>query len=321
MPNTIRDFVPADAGQTPRLTEVATFMRSRTLPMEQAGEADIAIVGVPFDLGTAYHLGGSRHGPTAIRKESRGLGFIDGYKSIAPARVVDLGDVPVYPRNFDKSLDIITECFRNLAEKGALPLVLGGDHTIPLPILRGLVRSGDVGMVHFDAHSDTSDETRGMKITHGTTFRRAVEEGLVDPKRVIQIGLRGGPLYSEEDYAWAREAGMTIVTTDVFEERGRAWVIEEARRVVGNAPTYVSFDIDGLDAVYCPGTGAPEPGGFSMRDAMVMLRGLRGANIIGADICEVCPPVDSSGITALHAAHLGFELLCLLAETARNRAR
>ncbi|RWN86088.1 MAG: agmatinase, partial [Mesorhizobium sp.] len=204
MTNTIRDFVPADDGQTLPFAEMATFMRSRALPMEQAGEADIAIVGVPFDLGTAYHLGGSRHGPTAIRKESRGLGSIEAYRSIAPARVVDLGDVPVYPRNFDKSLDIITECFRNLSEKGVLPLVLGGDHTIPLPILRGLLRGGNVGMVQFDAHSDTNDEFRGMKITHGTTFRRAVEEGLIDPKRVIQIGLRGGPRYTEEDLAWAR---------------------------------------------------------------------------------------------------------------------
>ncbi|QRM32890.1 agmatinase [Microvirga sp. VF16] len=322
MAKPITDFAPADASLTPRFAEVATFMRTRSLPMGQAGDVDVGIVGVPFDLGTSYRAG-SRHGPASIREQSRALRLINGHTGTAPfeiARIADLGDTPIHPLNFDESLKIITDSFRDLGEKGVRPLALGGDHTISLPILRGLVRNGDVGMVHFDAHSDTSDETRGMKISHSTPFRRAVEEGLLDPRRVIQIGLRG-QMYSNDDYGWARDVGMTIITMDDFETRGRAAVIDEARRVVGNAPTYLSFDIDGLDSIYCPGTGVPEPGGFSMRDAMVVFRGLRGIDLIGADICEVAPHLDVGGITSIHAAHLGFELLCLLAEAARSRTK
>ncbi|MDX0482430.1 agmatinase [Sinorhizobium medicae] len=296
-------------------------MRTRSLPMERAGEIDVGVVGVPFDLGTSYRVG-SRHGPAGIREASRALRLNNGHTGVAPfeiARIADLGDAPIHPLNFEQSLEIITQCFRNLSDKATRPLALGGDHTISLPILRGIVRSGMVGMVHFDAHSDTSDETRGMKISHATPFRRAVEEGLLDPKRVIQIGLRS-QVYSLDEYAWPRAAGMTLITMDDFEARSRSAVIEEARRVIGDAPTYVSFDIDGLDAIYCPGTGVPEPGGFSMRDALVMLRGLRGINLVGADICEVSPHLDVAGITSLHAAHLGFELLCLLAESARHHA-
>ncbi|MER9476127.1 agmatinase [Mesorhizobium sp. M0520] len=287
--------------------------------MERAGEVKVGIFGVPFDLGTSYRAG-SRHGPAAIREASRVLRLINGHTGVAPfdiARIADLGDVPVHPLNFEQSIEIITDCFGQLSRKAVRPLALGGDHTISLPILRGIARSGDVGMVHFDAHTDTEDETRGMKIDHSTPFRRAIEEGLIDPKRIIQIGLRG-QVGSRDDYAWARGAGLTLVTMDDFEARGRTAVIAEARRVVGDGPAYVSFDIDGLDAIYCPGTGVPEPGGFSMRDAMVMLRSLRGINLIGADICEVSPYLDVAGITSLHAAHLGFELLCLLAESARD---
>lgn len=315
----ISEFAPADAGRTPRFADLATFMRSKAMTIDEANDVDVAVVGVPFDLGTSFRVG-SRHGPASIREQSRALRLVNVHTKIAPfeiTRIADLGDTPIHPLNFDQSLEIITDCFRALGFRGIRPLILGGDHTISLPVLRGLAPGGGVGMVHFDAHSDTSDETRGMRISHSTPFRRAVEEGLLDPKRVIQIGLRG-TMYSNDDYAWARDVGMHLVTMDVFEEKGRSAVVQEARAIVGDLPTYISFDIDGLDAIYCPGTGVPEPGGFSMRDALVMLRGLQGINLIGADICEVCPPLDTSGITALHAAHLGYEMLCLLAVASRD---
>ncbi len=319
MERPISDFAPADAGNTPRFADLATFLRSKSLPLDQASDVDVGIVGVPFDLGTSFRVG-SRHGPASIRDESRALRLVNVHTKVAPfeiARIADLGDTPIHPLNFDLSLKIIADIFRKVRESNVRPLILGGDHTISLPALRGLVTDGPVGMVHFDAHSDTSDETRGMKISHSTPFRRAVEEGLLDPKRVIQIGLRG-TMYSNDDYAWAREVGMHLVTMDDFEEKGRAAVIEEARSLVGDGQTYISFDIDGLDSIYCPGTGVPEPSGLTMRDAMVILRGLQGVDVIGADICEVCPPLDVAGITALHAAHLGYELLCLLAVAARD---
>ncbi|RVG23096.1 agmatinase [Sinorhizobium meliloti] len=313
------DFSPTDANRTPRFAEIATFMRTKTVPMELADEVNVGVVGVPFDLGSSYRAG-SRHGPAAIREASRALRLVNGHTGVAPfeiACIADLGDAKIHPLNFDQSIEIITQCFLELKKMAVRPLVLGGDHTISLPILRGLVQRSKVGMVHFDAHSDTSDETRGMKISQATPFRRAVEEGLLDPERVVQIGLRG-QLYGRDDYKWARSVGMTLITIDDFEERGRSAVIDEIRHIVGIWPTYVSFDIDCLDAVFCPGTGVPEPGGISMRDALVMLRGLRGIDLIGADICEVSPHLDVGGITSLHAAHLGFEMLCLLAESSQD---
>ncbi len=321
MSDLIQDLAPLDVSKTPRFAEVATFMRTRPIPMDQAKDLDVGIVGVPFDLGTNFRPG-SRFGPAGIREASRIIRLINGRTRVAPfeiARIADIGDTPVHPVLFDESIKIITECFCRISEKGIRPLALGGDHTISLPILRGLARNEAVGMIHFDAHSDTGDQVRGSKINHGTPFRRAVEEGLLDPKRVVQIGLRS-QIASQDEYDWARSVGMTLITMDDYESMGRAAVIEEARRVVGDGKTYLSFDIDGLDAIYCPGTGVPEPGGFSMRDALVMLGGFRGINMIGADICEVAPYLDSAGITSLHAAHLGFELICLLAEASREHA-
>nr|WP_246777079.1 agmatinase [Microvirga sp. VF16] len=296
-------------------------MRSKALPLEHAGDINVGIVGVPFDLGTVYRVG-SRHGPASIREQSRPIKPVNFHTKVAPfeiARIADLGDTPVHPLSTDASLEIITDWFNQIRDCSVRPLVLGGDHTLSLPVLRGLARDGAVGMIQFDAHSDTSDETRGMKISHGTPFRRAVEEGLIDPKRVIQIGLRG-TAYSSDDNEWAREVGITMVTMDDFEAKGRDAVIAEARAVVGDLPTYITFDIDGLDHSHCPGTGVPEPAGFSMRDALVILRGLQGIDVIGADVVEVCPPLDVGDMTARNAAYLGFELLCLLAVASRNRS-
>lgn len=317
----IEEFKPVDVTKSAKFSEIATFMRARWLPLERAEEIDVGIVGVPFDIGTLYRTG-TRQGPAAIREMSRSLRFLNRHTGVAPfdiVRIADLGDADVNPISFDESIESIAKCFAELSQKGVRPLSFGGDHTIPLPILRGLASKGPVALVQFDAHSDTSDHWRGVKISHATTFRRAVEEGLVDPNRTIQIGLRS-QMSTKDDYKWAQDAGMTLITMDDFENRGRAAIIEEAKRVVGDAPTYVSFDIDGLDSIYCPGTGVPEPGGFSMRDGQLMLSGLHGVNVIGADICEVSPSLDAANITSLHAAHLGFELLCLLAHSAHSRA-
>lgn len=317
----IADFAPADVNKMPRFAGIASFMRSRIIAMEEAEAIDVGIIGVPFDLGTMYRAG-SRHGPASIREASRVLRLINGHTGVAPfqnARIADLGDVPVHPAQFDESMNIISDAIRHLSDANVRPLVLGGDHSISLPVLRGLAHDAPVGMIHFDAHSDTADVVRGFKYTHSSPFRRAVEEGLIDPKRTVQIGLRS-QMGSQDDYAWAREMGMTLITMDDFEAMGRDKVIAESRRVVGDTPTYLSFDIDGLDAIYCPGTGVPEPGGFSMRDALVMLRGFQGIDFVGADICEVAPYLDHGNITSVHAAHLGFELLCLIAVNVRDGA-
>ncbi|MBW8637563.1 agmatinase [Hoeflea sp. WL0058] len=315
----IGEFAPRDPNQSPRFAEVATFMRARSLSLGEASLVDVGIVGMPFDLGTHYRSG-SRHAPAAVREASRVLRDWNGHTGVAPfktARIADLGDVPVHPVDFNASLEAGTDMFSEVKKAGVRPLALGGDHTVSLPILRALAADGQLGMVHFDAHSDTADSIRGSKINNSTPFRRAVEESLIDPKRTIQIGLRS-QISSEDEYEWARDVGMTLITMDDFEGRGRSAIIEKTREIIADGQTYISFDIDSLDSVYCPGTGVPEPGGFSMRDAMVMLRSLRGADIVGADIVEISPSLDISGITALHGAHLGFEILCLLAEASRQ---
>ncbi|RWD41531.1 MAG: agmatinase [Mesorhizobium sp.] len=310
------DFAPVDANKVPKFAGIGSFMRSRVVDMEEARGVDIGIVGVPFDLGTTFRPG-SRFAPVSIREASRIVRMSNGYTGVNPfklAKIADLGDVGVHPSQFDESYNTIAAAFRAIKDKAVRPLVLGGDHSISLPVLRGLAHDGAVGMIHFDAHSDTVDLVRGFKYTHSSPFRRAVEEGLLDPKRTVQIGLRSGPA----DCEWSRSVGMVVITMDDFESMGRDKVIAEARRVVGEAPTYLSFDIDGLDSIYCPGTGVPEPGGFTMRDALVMLRGFEGVNFIGADVCEVAPYLDHGNITSLHAANLGFEILCLMAINVRD---
>jgi guanidinopropionase len=233
-------------------------------------------------------------------------------------QVADVGDVPQNPLDLADSIQKIQAFFATLHAAGVVPVTAGGDHTITLPILRALATEGPVGCIHFDAHADTLDTLLGTKINHGTPFRRAVEEGLIDPRRMIQIGLRG-TRYSDEDIAFGADVGMRLITMDDYEEMGRAHVITEARRVVGEGPTYITFDIDGLDPIYAIGTGAPEPGGLSMRDAQVMLRGLRGLQLIGGDVCEVSPPLDPTGHTALNAANLMFEILCVVADAVAQR--
>ena len=208
--------------------------------------------------------------------------------------------------------------YTKLRAADVVPVSAGGDHSITLPILRALAKDRPLGMFHVDAHTDTWDEEMGSRFSHGTPFRRAVEEDLLDPKRVIQIGIRGAA-NSDEAWAFSAEAGMRVVTMDEFERVGAAAVIEEARKVIGEGPTYLTFDVDGLDPTYAPGTGTPEIGGLTTREGLALVRGMRGANLVGGDVVEVSPPFDSTGNTALVGATMMYEILCLLAEAVAQR--
>jgi guanidinopropionase len=320
MPDTTNEppLQPLNAAVIPRFAEAATFMR--TPRVSDPTKVDIALVGVPFDLGTGFRTG-ARQGPAQIREMSRIIRRVNATSRIAPFRlcnVADMGDTAINPFDLLQSVDKITAFFKNLAQHDVAPIAAGGDHTITLPILRGLFKGEKFGAVHFDAHADTLDTYLGTKINHATPFRRLVEEGILDPKRTIQIGLRG-TRFGDDDIQYGYDVGMRIVTMDDFEEMGRKEVISECRRVCGTGPTYITFDIDGLDPVYCIGTGVPEPGGLSMRDAQVIIRGLQGMNLIGGDICEVLPLADPTGHTALNAANLMFEMLCVIADSRVNR--
>ena len=292
----------------------------RTRRHEPGPDVDIGLVGVPFDIGLNYRSG-ARQGPAGVREASRVIRRVHPSSGIKPfelCNVADIGDAPVNPLEPLGSIDSIAAFYAKLHAMGVIPVSAGGDHTVTLPILRGIVKDGPVGVVHFDAHADTLDELLGSRVNHATVFRRGVEEGILDPERVVQIGLRG-TRYSDEDIQYGYDVGMRVITMDDFEEMGRKAVIAESRKVAGDGPTYITFDMDGLDPVYCPGTGAPEPGGLSMRDAQVMIRGLRGLNLIGGDVCEVAPPLDPAGHTALNAANLMFEILCVVAEAVARR--
>jgi guanidinopropionase len=275
---------------------------------------DVALVGVPFDGGTTNRPG-ARHGPREIRNQSSLMRRINA-NGIAPydkLRAADLGDAPVNPIDLLDSLAQIEAFFKPIAAAGAIPIAAGGDHLITLPTLRALARHRPVGLIHFDAHSDTNDKYFGENpYTHGTPFRRAVEEGLLDPKICVQIGLRG-TYYHESDWDFPRATGFRLITMDEVMDRGTAAIMAEARAIIGAAPVYISFDIDSLDPAFAVGTGTPEIGGLSTREAQRMLRALAGANIIGADVVEVSPPFDPSGLTALTGATMMFELLCAIA--------
>jgi guanidinopropionase len=316
---TTQRYEPIDSGVTPRFAGHSTFMR---LPVvTDPRKLDIAIVGVPWDGGTTNRPG-PRHGPRQVREMSSLIKRVHSVTKVSPyevCRVADFGDAPVNPIDLDRSLESIREYFGQIVEAGAVPLAIGGDHLSSLPILRVVGKKRPVGMIHFDAHSDTVDTYfGGLKYTHGTPFRRAIEEELLDPKRVVQIGIRGST-YSEDERDWPLQQGIRIISIEEFEKLGADAVIAEARRIVADGPTYVSFDIDALDPAFAPGTGTPEFAGLTSRETMRLLRGLRNLNLVGADVVEVSPPFDPSGGTALAAANLAFELLCLLAEAVAQK--
>jgi guanidinopropionase len=310
---------PVDGTTTPRFASVPTFMR---VPLEpDPAKLDIALVGVPWDGGTTNRPG-ARHGPREIRNMSSLMRRVHHVSRIAPyelCRIGDHGDAPINPVDLMDSLARIEGFYGKLHAAGAVPLTAGGDHLISLPILRAIARARPVGMVHFDAHSDTNDSYfGGHKLTHGTPFRRAIEEGLLDPKRTVQIGIRGS-IYNVDDEKFAVDAGIRIIHIEEFFTLGVDQVVAEARRIAGSGPTYISFDVDGLDPAYAPGTGTPEIGGFSTAEAQRMVRGLQGLDLIGGDVVEVSPPFDPSGNTAIVGATMMFEILCVLADAVHRR--
>lgn len=303
-------FQPLDSGLVPRFAGPSTFMR---LPMARPDEVDIALSGIPFD-GGATNRTGARHGPREIRNQSslvRRVHHVTGTSPFDRIRAGDCGDAPINPLDLMASLESIEAFHAQIQAAGARPLTAGGDHLTTLPILRAVAKQGPVGLVQFDAHSDTYDSFFGSRYNHGTPFRRAIEEGLVDPRRMIQIGIRGA-ISDAANYDFARAEGVRIVFIEEFMARGVADVMAEARAIIGDQPTYLSFDIDALDPSFAPGTGTPEIGGLSTREAQAMIRLMEGANLVGADLVEVSPPLDPSGLTALTGATLMFELLCVM---------
>nr|WP_298686310.1 agmatinase [uncultured Dongia sp.] len=298
----------------PRYTGIPTFMR---VPMVGDWDAvDIGLIGVPYDGGVTNRAG-ARHGPREIRNQSSLMRTYHHVTRVSPydlVSVADLGDVLFkHLLEHPKALDEIETVFAKIKAHNIIPLSAGGDHTISLPILRALAKDGPVGMIHIDAHTDTWDMFQGSKFSHGSPFRNATEEGLLDPKRVIQIGIRGAQT-TADGWDFSEKSGMRVVYMEEFAEIGVPAVIKEARRVVGDGPVYLSFDVDGLDPIYTPGTGTPEIGGITTLEAQQLLRGLRHLNYMGADVVEVAPPFDPTGNTALVAATLMYEILCLIAE-------
>jgi guanidinopropionase len=285
-------------------------------------ELDIAIVGVPWDGGTASPVG-SRHAPRTIRVMSNRLRRLHPLLETSPfdmCAVGDVGDVKIDPFDQAKSLTAIEAFYSELASHGVHPITAGGDHLVTLPILRAVARHAPVGVVHFDAHSDTAEAgSDGSRYTAATPFRRAVEEGLVDPKRVVQIGLRG-TVRSNERNRWARDVGMRQVTMDDLYKLGLDGVIRAAREIIGDAPAYVSFDIDGIDPAFAPGTGTPVIGGLTTYESQRILQGLRGLDLVGGDVVEVSPQYDLNDLTSLVGASLMFEILCLVVD-AQDRRR
>ena len=311
-PEKYQDF--QDPQAHPRYTGIATFFR--TPVSDELRDIDIGIVGVPFDGGVT-NRSGTRHGPRAVREQSTLLRRINGVSGIMPfavARVRDLGDCWLeQPYELQGALKEIEAFYRRVVTAGIVPLSVGGDHAISLPILRALAANGPVGMIHIDAHCDTGNDYMGSRFHHGAPFRRAVEEGLLDAKRVIQIGIRG-TTNDPEMWGFSQQSGMRVLPMDEFDDKGWRYAAEEARRVAGEGPTYLTFDIDSLDPSHAPGTGTPEAGGLTALQALRLLRELRGIDFVGGDLVEVSPPFDTGTLTALNGASVLFEILCLLAE-------
>ena len=306
---------------TPRFGGIATWGRLPHVPLDEAKNVDIGVVGIPWDGGTTNRPG-PRHAPRQMRDQSSMVRRMHQLTRVVPydlCNVADLGDCPVNPANVDDALKRVETYFKKLVAKNIRPLSMGGDHLCSLPVLRALGEKKPVGMIHFDAHTDLYDSYfGGFKYTHGTPFRRAIEEGVLDPKRTIQIGLRGS-MYDNDDFDWGEKMGVRLVRIEEAVEKGPKAIMAEARKIVGNGETYVSFDIDMLDPTYAPGTGTPEIGGFTTREAQSLLRELRGLNIVGADVVEVSPPFDPSGLTAYAGVVMMFEILCHMAEAVAKR--
>jgi guanidinobutyrase len=304
---------PQSGNAMPRFAGLATMMR---LPAATSPQGlDAAFIGVPLDIGTSNRPG-ARFGPRQIRAESallRPYNMATGAAPFDTLQVADLGDVPINTYSIDKSLAIVTRFYDEVLGAGCKPLTLGGDHTIALPILRSVAsKHGPVALVHVDAHADINDDMFGERVTHGTPFRRAVEEGLLACDKVWQIGLRGTG-YAADDFDWPRAQGFRVVPAHEVWYRSLEPLMAEVRERIGaEHPVYLSFDIDGIDPSFAGGTGTPEIGGLTVPQALEVIRGCRGLNLVGADLVEVAPPYDPSGNTALLGANLLYEMLCVL---------
>ncbi|WAP51562.1 agmatinase [Arthrobacter sp. ATA002] len=304
---------PINAALVPRYAGPATYAR---LPrLDEVQHADVAVVGVPFDTGVSFRPG-ARFGANHVREASRLLRPYNPAQDASPfenLQVADAGDMAVNPFNINEAIETIQENALDLTKTGAKLLTLGGDHTIALPLLRAAAeRAGQpVAMLHFDAHLDTWDSYFGAEYTHGTPFRRAVEEGILDTEAISHVGTRG-PLYGKRDLEDDRRFGFGIVTSsDVFRQ-GVDEVVAKLRDRIGNRPLYISVDIDVLDPAHAPGTGTPEAGGMTSRELLEILRGMRGLNLVGADVVEVAPAYDHADITAVAASHVAYDLITLM---------
>lgn len=310
-------FQPVSGFDLPRFAGIPTFMRLPHVALtdEKIKDVDIGLIGVPWDSGTT-NRSGPRHGPRQLRDMSTMIRAQNGASGVRPfelANCADLGDVPPNPADIMDTMERVTTFYDRVRSAGIRPLTAGGDHLTSLPVLRAVAKDGPLAMIHFDSHTDLFDSYfGGTKFTHGTPFRRAVEEGLLDPKKVVQIGIRG-TTYDNEDRDFAASVGIRIIPIEEFHARGVPSVMEEAREIVGQSDTYISYDIDFVDPTFAPGTGTPEVGGPNSYQAIQVVRGLAGVNIAGADLVEVSPPFDQSGGTAFLGASIMFELLCVMA--------
>ncbi|MEV6642263.1 agmatinase [Amycolatopsis sp. NPDC051371] len=303
---------PLDSSRVPRFAGFATFAR---LPrIDQVAHADIAVVGVPFDSGVSYRPG-ARFGPAAVREASRLLRPYHPELDVSPfaeKQVVDAGDIAVNPFDIGEAIETLQQEAEALQANGTRLVTVGGDHTIALPLLRAAAKKhGPVALLHFDAHLDTWDTYFGEPYTHGTPFRRASEEGILDTSALSHVGTRG-PLYGKRDLEEDRRLGFGIVTSGDVLRRGVAETVDALRQRIGDRPLYVSVDIDVLDPAHAPGTGTPEAGGMTSRELLEILRGLRDLNLVGADVVELAPAYDHAEITAIAASHVAYDLVSLL---------
>ncbi len=304
---------PLGGNEMPRFGGPATMLR---LPQkETAAGLNVCFVGIPMDIGTSNRAG-TRHGPRQIRAEScmlRPYGMGNGVAPFENLQVADVGDIAINTFNLAATCDIITQGIADILANDTVPLILGGDHTLTYPVLRAIAaRHGPVGLVHVDAHADTSDNMFGEKVAHGTPFRRAVDENLINCEKTVQIGLRGTG-YTAEDFDWGRKHGFRVVQAEECWHKSLTPLMQEVRELMGpETPVYLTYDIDSLDPAFAPGTGTVEIGGLTTIQALEIVRGCRGLNIVGGDLVEVSPPYDPSGNTALIGANLLFEMLCAL---------
>ncbi len=305
----------------PRFAGATTMMR---LPMQETAEGlDACFVGIPMDIG-ASNRSGTRLGPRAIRAEScmmRPFNMATGAAPFANMQVADIGDVAINTFDLKKTVDIITAAYDEILRHDTVPLTLGGDHTLTYPVLRGIARKhGPVALIHVDAHADTNDEMFGEKIAHGTPFRRAFDDGLLQNDKVFQIGLRGTG-YAPGDFDWGREQGWTVVPAEECWHKSLTPLMAQIREQIGDAPVYLTYDIDSLDPAFAPGTGTVEIGGLTTMQALEIVRGCKGLNLVGADLVEVSPPYDTTGATAMIGANLLYEMLCVLPKSVARDER